>query len=318
MGIQKDVWTLYPFLAHRIRPIRPPEPSAWSTTLEDPDVGTVKLTGALREHPGSRDLVIVIHGLGGRIDSYYCLRGASVADEFGCSTLSLALRGADRGGDDFYNIALRADLAAAVASPELAHYERIFVVGYSMGGYVTLHFARDPLDPRVKAVAAACTPLDLLAAQRYIDSWRPWFYRQHVLNGLKSIYAACAERGERALPSDPAEVAAVRTMYDWDRLAIAPRYGYDSPEDYYQELSICPHLADLTIPALLVAGESDPIVPPMTIRPYLERSGGIGEAFQVRWVARGGHVAFPRALDLGYGSVPGLEPQIMQWFLSHA
>lgn len=317
MGLRKDIWTLYPFLAHRLRAIRPPEAKPWSTVLRDEDVGEVKLTGALRERPDATDLVIVIHGLGGRIDSYYCLRGALAADEFGCSSLALALRGADRKGDDFYNIALREDIAAAVASPELAHYERIYVLGYSMGGYVTMHYARSPSDPRVKAVAAVCTPLDLLAAQKYIDSPRPWFYRQHVLNGLKSIYAACAASGKHPVPSDPALVARVRTMYEWDRLAIAPRYGYDSPEHYYKELSIIPHLKSLATPTLLVAGESDPIVPPPTIRPFLDRALSPDGAFGIRWVHRGGHVAFPRSLDLGYGPIPGLEPQIFQWFSAH-
>jgi len=180
-----------------------------------------------------------------------------------------------------------------------------------------MHYAREPLDPRVKAVAAVCTPLDLLSAQRYIDRPRAWLYRNHVLGGLKAIYAAVAARGRR-VPSDPAAVLTVRSMYEWDRLAIAPRYGYDGPEHYYEALSIRPHLEALVVPTLLVAGRADPVVPPETIEPFLPRpGGGPSLPLEVRWSRSAGHVAFPRALDLGFGPRPGLEAQLFQWFLRH-
>lgn len=318
LDLFQDLRTLAPFVRHRFVPLRLAEPRPWETTLEDRDVGRIRLTGLLRDVAGARDLLLVAHGLGGTPESYYCRRSAHVAASFGFSTLALALRGADRLGEDVYNIALRDDLAAAVASPALAAYERVFVIGYSMGGYVALHYARGPLDPRVKAVAAVCTPLDLLAAQRYIDSPRAWLYRHHVLNGLKAIYSAVAARGRR-VPTDPSQVRAVRTMYEWDRLAIAPRYGYEGPEHYYEALSIKPHIGDLAVPSLLVAGRADPIVPTSTIEPFLAlRDRGSGHRLDVHWAERAGHVAFPRDLDLGYGPRRGLEAQIFQWFQAQA
>lgn len=311
--MRRDLWTLYPLLKHRISPFRAPEPVAWSTQLEDADVGCVRLTGELREVEGASDVYVVCHGLGGSPDSYYCRRAAAAVASIGASSLCLSLRGSDRLGEDFYNIALRADLEAAVGSPELASYRRVFVIGYSMGGYVTLHYARDP-DPRVRAVAAICTPLDLHAAQRYIDSPRAWPYRHWVLAGLKAIYAAVAAR--RPVPTDPAVVARVRSIYEWDRVAIAPRYGYDSPEHYYHELSIRPWIGKLAVPALHVAAAKDPVIPRHTIEPFLD---GAAEPYELRWVqGRVGHVAFPADLDLGFGALPGLEAQLLAWFARHA
>lgn len=312
-----DLWTLLPYAKHALRPSRLAPAQPWSTTLVDPAIGSLRLTGKLRESSGSRDLFLLVHGLGGGTESYYCLRAAAALERFGVSTLCLALRGADRLGEDFYNIALVADLEAALASPALVHYERLFVVGFSMGGYVALHFARAPSDPRVRGVVAVCTPIDLGAAQRYIDSARGWFYRRHVLAGLISIYAQVAAR--RPVPADLALVRRVKTIHEWDRLAIAPRYGYASPEDYYAKLAVAPHLGDLAVPSLLVAGEHDPIIPPLTIRPFL----GAGQerrrlALELAWVRGGGHMAFPRRLDLGFGPERGLDAQIAQWLLAHA
>ena len=314
--LRDHVRTLRPFLASRLFPVRLPGASSWSTTLEDPSVGRVRLTGELREQRGSRELFVLIHGLGGSTASYYVRGMAAHLAAAGKSTLALALRGADRSGEDFYNVALTADLHASVGSPALAHHERIFLVGFSMGGYVALHYAAEVEDPRVRAVAAVSTPLDLHTAQLHIDSFAALPYRNHVLRGLKSIYAAVAR--QRTVPTDPALVRKVRTIHAWDRLTIAPRYGFASPEDYYERLSVVPRLAALRRPALLVCAERDPIVPARAIRPFVPRTGSESERLTVHWSKRAGHVSFPRDLDLGCPGEKGLEAQVTAWLLTRS
>lgn len=326
-----DLRTLLPYARHRLAPAALPPATPWEASVQDEPAGRVRLTGLLREPPGTgglggpgsaRELALVVHGLGGGPESYYCRRAVLAAAERGMASLCLALRGADRLGEDFYNVAQRGDLAAALASPALARYERVHLLGYSMGGYVVLHYARGPVDPRVSGAVAVCTPLDLHAAQRWIDAPRARIYLRHVLGGLKEIYAAAAQRG-RTGPTDPDAVLAVRSMYEWDRLAIAPRYGYRSPEHYYAELSVAPHVGSLAAPALLVAAEDDPVIPADTIRPFLPRAGASGapgassapgaRALELRWCRRAGHVAFPGDLDLGEPGPRGLEHQALSW-----
>lgn len=301
-----------PYARRWFAPVRTPEGQPWTTTLVDADVGTLRLTGVLRRARDHRDLFLIVHGLGGSPESRCCLEAAQAVQARGAASLCLALRGSDRRGEDYYNIALTADLHAALASPELRDFERVFVVGFSMGGYVTLHWAREGGDERVRAVAAISTPIDLGTAQRHIDTGRAWIYRQHVLGGLKSIYAAVAAR--RQVPSDPREVARVRTIYDWDRLAIAPRYGFPSPEAYYEALSIAPHLARLRVPALLVAAADDPVIPATTIAPFLPARHDL----EVAWVERAGHLGFRRDVDLGFGAGPGLLGQVLHWLETRA
>jgi predicted alpha/beta-fold hydrolase len=275
-------------------------------------MGGVGIRGELREVPGDACLFVLVHGLGGFARSTYILRSARAFAHHGLSTLAINLRGADRCGEDFYNVALVEDLEAALAHPRLAHFERIHLIGYSMGGYNSLHCARVPRDPRLKAVVALCTPLDLSAAQRYIDAPRAYLYRRHVLSGLKSIYA-CVARSGRPVPNPDQAVQAVRTIHEWDRLTIAPRYGFTSPEHYYEALSIRPHLKDLRVPALLLLSDQDPVVPAHTSLPHVPKSGPL----EVRHAARSGHLAFERNLDLGQAAKLGLEAQIAAWCLSH-
>lgn len=62
-------------------------------------------------------------------------RAARVAEAAGLDSLRLNLRGADRMGEDGYHAGLTADLAAALASPELADYRSVGVLGFSLGGH---------------------------------------------------------------------------------------------------------------------------------------------------------------------------------------
>ena len=313
------LWTLAPNLRHRARPWLAPPATAWSTSLHDPDVGEIELTGALHRCAdptagASRALVVAIHGLGGTIDSHYVVRTAQAAVAAGMDCLRLALRGADRRGADFYHAALTADIAAALQSPALAGYRDLYVLGYSLGGHVALCHALAPSDPRVRAVASVCAPLDLAASGAAIDHPRASLYCGHVLAGLKEIYAAVARR--RPVPTPLASVLRARTIRAWDRLAVVPRFGFVSVDDYYQRASVGPRLAGAQIPALVLSARADPMIPAATVAPHVcELPAHVTH----RWIDQGGHVGFPANLRLGLtGAAHGLHAQVLAWLRQHA
>ncbi len=317
MPLLGHLWTLAPNIRHQLRPILAPPGSPWSTELQDPDHGTIPLNGVL--HPTQQpsgdppSLVIAVHGLGGSIDSHYILRTAATATAAGFDCLRLALRGADRQGADFYHAGLTADLQAALASPLLAAYRTIYLLGYSLGGHVSLHYAVQPSDPRVRAVASVCAPLDLQAVGHAIDHPRAALYCHHVLEGLKDIYTQVAAR--RSVPTPLTCVRRVTTLRAWDRLAVVPRFRFASVDDYYQRTSIGPRLAEVALPALVLSATGDPMIPASTIAPFVKR---VPAHLTHLWVSRGGHVGFPGQLQLGLGPAPGLVPQVLAWFRGHA
>jgi predicted alpha/beta-fold hydrolase len=280
--------------------------------LVDPDVGPVQLSGRLREHPGATTLLLVVHGLGGSASSHYAIPAAVAADAEGISCLRLNLRGADRNGSDFYHAGLTADLRATVAGLP-ARYERVFLLGYSMGGHLALRYAAESPDARVRAVASVCAPLDLERSASDFDRPARAVYRRHVLSGLKAIYEAVGKRRPVAFPV-PAAMR-IRKIRSWDTHVVAPRFGFASAEDYYARVSAVSALPAITLPTLLVAAKSDPMVPEPTVRPALQRCA---PSIDLRWVAGGGHVAFPPELDLGLPGARGLERQILTWFAHHA
>ena len=252
-------------------------------------MGEVRLTGRIDHLPGSRSLVVVIHGMGGNAERPYCAQAAAEARAAGCSSLRLNLRGADGSGEDFYHVGLVEDLAAALAHPEVARYQRVYALGFSLGGHVVLrHAAVAGRRAGVRAVAAMCAPIDLEAGVRSIDLPRRWPYRRHLLGGVKECYRRVASRrSEVPLPVEA--LAEIQTVRAWDDRIVAPRFGFADASDYYARVGVGNLLPDLEVPALYVGGVGDPMVPRATVQPTFERAS---RALEVRWLS-GGHVGFP-------------------------
>jgi len=300
-------------------PFEPPVSTRWSTTIDDPSVGRVALSGRLSRPPNARDLVVLVHGLGGSSDSGYMTSAARAADALGMACLRFNLRGADGRSGDFYHGGLTADLHAAVSVLSASGFERIFVLGFSLGGHVTLRFATEVDESRVAAVAAVCAPLDLAAGVDAIDRPAMAPYRAYVLRRLKANYESTARLGR--VPTPPRELQSVRTIREWDSLTVVPRFGFDDPDDYYAKASVGPLLDRLRRPALLLAAEDDPMIPPVAIRPALAAArdaDAVTRFLTVRWLERGGHLGFRSRLDLGLEGPPGMESQILLWLLRAA
>lgn len=313
MAMRGHLWTIGSRLRSRVASVAGPvETRPWHLDVEDTDRGTVRLTGRLAAPDGAREAVALVHGLGGSVDSPYVGAAAAAFASAGVAVLAMNLRGSDRRGEDFYHAGLSADVHSLLACPELAGYERLYLAGFSLGGHVALRAACEAPDPRLAAVAAVCSPLDLEPCVAVIDSRARFLYRRYLLASLLDIYSAVAARGEVALPVE--EAARVRTLREWDERVVAPRWGFAGAGDYYRRASVGPLLGRLAVPALLVAAESDPMLPADLVRASLEARGR-PDALTVAWVPGGGHMAFPRRLDLGLpsGGEPGLEAQLVAW-----
>ena len=310
--MRSHYWTVAPRLGMRLR--RPQGNGAsWQTVVVDPQRGDVPLFGAFHAAGERGVAAVLVHGLGGSPASPYLVATAAACERAGIATLVLGLRGSDGRAGDFYHGGLTSDVAAALASPELAGYERVFVVGFSLGGHVVLRYATEEHDARLAGVAAVCSPLELRPAQESFDRLPSLPYRMYVLGRLKRVYAEIARHGSVPTPVD--RMMRVRKLREWDALTVVPRFGFESPEDYYSQASVGARLRRLDVPALLVACPTDPMVPAASIGPA---AAAAGDALDLRWVKRGGHVGFPESLDLGMSGPPGLPGQLAGWLGARA
>jgi predicted alpha/beta-fold hydrolase len=246
------------------------------------------------------------------------LSSARSANALGLASLRLNLRGADGEEGDFYHGGLAADLHATVSSFGPLDFDRIFVLGFSLGGHVALRFATEVDQAQVAAIAAVCSPLDLSAGVDAIDRRLMTPYRTYALRRLRANYERTAGFGN--VPRPPDELPQVRTLREWDSLTVVPRFGFDDTDDYYSNASVGPLMNRLCRPTLLVAAEDDPMIPPSAIRPALAPHDPVTLArfLTVRWLERGGHLGFPKGIDLGLAGPRGLESQVLLWLLHAA
>jgi uncharacterized protein len=302
------LWTVVPALLSYLNVPSQPQPRAFRTVLQDPRLGCVSLSGLHSEIEGSDTIVVIVHGLSGNALSPYCASAANAAALAGFSSLRLSLRGADYSGEDILHGGITQDIWAALRAPEIARYKRVLLLGYSVGGHIVLRAAVEQLDPRVRAAAAICPPLDLHHATRAFDHPARRPYRLHIFRGLDRAYAATARRGRVDVPA--AIVARARSCRERDSLTVVPRFGFRSAEDYYERESVAHRLGDLQVPSLVVFSSNDPLVPAETVVPYIR---GASRSLSVRWVEGGGHVYFSRHLNLSEAGPCGLENQTVRW-----
>ncbi|MGH1341546.1 MAG: alpha/beta fold hydrolase [Nannocystales bacterium] len=303
-------WTILADARHRVQPVEVPASTAWALDVPGTAGDTARLTGHYARSADERDAVLIVHGLGGSSQSGYCRGLAKAAADRGWSSLRIDLRGANGDGEDVYHAGLAQDLRAALRSPELARHETLHVVGVSLGGHATLRLALEPLE-QLKAVVAVSAPLDLATSCEAIDRTRAFPYRHHVLGALKDAYLAVVDRhgsGPR-VPSSWETVDAVRTIRDWDRTVVVPRFGFTDVTDYHRSMSVGPHLRDLACPALYVGSPFDPMVPGPAVLPSLNAAG---ESLRTVMLDRGGHVGLP-APQLSSHAPPTLPAQLLAW-----
>ncbi len=319
--LHAHLWSTLPRLQHALRPRPAPEAVPWECFLDDPQVGRIRLNGRFRREADPRAALLLLHGLGGTADSHYMLRMARAAHQAGLTCLRLNLRGSDRQGEDFYHAGLTADVHAALAAPELAGYDDLFLAGYSLGGHVALRAATEEGDPRLRAAVAVCSPLDLSLGQRLIDRPGSWIYRHYLLRALNAIYAGVAAR--RPVPYPLEAALRIRTIREWDDRIVAPRHGFAGAADYYARMSVAGRLDRLRIPALLLNAEHDPMVSSQDVRPLAQ-----APRLTARFLPQGGHVGFPARIDAGLArngeTAPGppfaggIEAQLLAWLRARA
>lgn len=302
--------TLGPFFSRSLAPLVRPVTESWSATLVDPDIGPVRLSGRALHHD-SKSALLVVHGLGGSIESGYMAGALVEAERTRTRCLLLNTRGSDRSGQDIAHAGLGADLDAALESEFFADVTAVDLLGYSLGGHLVLSYAASNPHPKLRRVAAIGSPLLLEPAATALDAAWLNVYRTHVMRSLHEIYTVAYQRNPRGIPPEAARE--IHRIKQWDERVIAPRFGFASAEDYYRKVSAGPRLGELKCDALYVGAPRDPMVPLSSVVPALA-----GTPLDVVWVRSAGHLGFGSRLDLGLAAPLGLEPQVFAWLAGAA
>lgn len=242
----------------------------------------------------SRRLLILSHGLEGDSHRVYVASAANHFHRLGYNILAWNCRscsGEMNLTPKLYSHGQSEDLETVV-DHALAEdrFDEVVLMGYSMGGNLTLKYLGtlgDRRPPQVRCGIAFSAPCFIEHSADSLDLRWNYVYRRKFLS---SLYAKISAK-ERQFPGrvDVSRIKDVRRWRDFDRWFSAPVSGYDDLDAYYAYLSSGNYVAGTTAPVLIVNAVNDPIVPRACTPHELGRTHPL---ITVETPARGGHVGF--------------------------
>ncbi len=273
---------------------------------------------AWREHPASigkeppRPLAILSHGLEGSVQAAYIRGMARTLHLHGWEVLAWNYRSC--GGIPnrllrSYHSGESGDLRLVIEHAALT-YPRIALIGFSLGGNITLKYAGEaPPHPAVQTAIAISAPVDLTSSARALD--QRCGNRLYLHRFLKTLLAKATAKAQQFPGSiDSARLAKIRTIRDFDEHVTAPLHGFAGAEDYWARASSLPHLTNIRLPTLLLNAQNDPLLD----QPSFPNAAALqNPALHLETPVHGGHVGFP---DFRQGRQPWHERRVVEFLES--
>ncbi|WP_444944378.1 hydrolase [Microbulbifer sp. ZKSA006] len=293
--------------------------------MPDGDRLALHFPSPLRDDP-SCPLVLILHGLGGSVESPYVQGLMEVLPNYhfqvavmhfrGCGGVPNRLPRAYHSGDSEDPRWLVNELKKEFPLTPIA------LVGFSLGGNVVLKMlGEDGGCGQVAAGVAISAPMDLHACSRYINTGLSHLYERHLIGELRQSLLNKAK--------DPQMAAALPDLNyrshfadfrHFDSAFTAPLHGFRDVDDYYTRASSKPLLKDIRTPTLIINAIDDPFICPSAIPASSELSSTVELAVS----ERGGHVGFvggsvwnpsywlEKKIPHFLGSVVGLPKEVQQ------
>ena len=245
-------------------------------------------------------VAFLLHGLEGDSSSQYIKGAADIFFENGWDVAMINHRGCS--GE--MNLQRRMYHSGVTDDPHtvIQHlkkgYDEIVMVGFSLGGNMTLKYLGEQsanIDPVIKCAVAVSVPIDLHSCSLRIISPSNFIYDKRFLRSLrKKVYLKNQQFPDTFKPAD---LKYVKNLWDFDEYFTAPIHGFDGAKGYYRDCSSLPGLKNIRVPTLLINALNDPMLGPEC---YPYDVAGASEHFHFMAPAYGGHCGFARVGERHY------------------
>ena len=244
-------------------------------------------------------LVILSHGLEGNSTGQYVLGMVRHLTQNGFDCLAWNFRSCS--GEinrqlRFYHSGATDDLDFVVKYAIRKGYSSIALIGYSLGGNLTLKYVGerdDALPTQVKKAIAFSAPIDLAASTKMVDKGFSRIYLRRFLQRLREKVVAKEKLYPERVSSK--HYRRIRTFADFDDRYTAPLHGFRDAQDYYAQNSAIRFLPAIRIPTLLINAKNDPMLAPECFPEALARE--LPNVF-MEFPEQGGHCGFPSGADI--------------------
>ena len=263
--------------------------------------------------PSNKPTVLLIHGLEGCTESHYMVGLAHKAWSRGWNCVRINQRncgGSEHLTPTLYNGGLSHDYGALIQElTNRDHCRHLWLIGYSMGGNLTLKLGGEigATLPALKGLAAVCPNIQPATCVRALQQPRNRIYHEYFLKSLK----AKLRRKDRLFPGkwDLTPLPHIATMWEFDDVYTGPDGGYCNAEDYYSQSASYRVLPDICKPTLIITAQDDPFIPfDMFSTPTIQANPFI----RLEAPAHGGHCGFFQRARVGEDPF-WAENRILDW-----
>jgi uncharacterized protein len=209
--------------------------------------------------------VMMIHGLEGASDSGYIRSLSRQMLDLGYGVHRFNMRscgGTEPLSKTNYHAGQTSDALFVLRRIRQKWDVPLFLVGYSLGGNVSLKLAAElgsEADGLLDGVCAVSTPIDLAACAEALGKPANFIYSNRFVTRLKDRI----RRRNAQYPDlyDLGPLSQVRTIQEFDDAYTAKLFGFGTAANYFATQSSNQFLERIRIPTLIIQAKDDPMIP---------------------------------------------------------
>ncbi|MBS1682948.1 MAG: alpha/beta fold hydrolase [Bacteroidetes bacterium] len=237
---------------------------------------------------GSSKAIVISHGLEGNTQRSYVKGMAKAFYNHGFDVIAWNYRSCSEEMNNtlrFYHSGSTDDLNVVINEVIQMGYNKIFLVGFSLGGNLSLKYAGETtLDKRISALVVFSVPLNLDTSCTQLSKSSNRVYANRFLRNLKRKVKAKSVMYPNL---NVKGLDAIRNLRDFDNRYTAPLHGFKDAEDYYSQCSSINFLHTISIPTLIVNALNDPFLSHDCFPKEVNNKN-----INLEFPRRGGHVGF--------------------------
>ena len=244
-------------------------------------------------------LIITIHGLEGSSNSSYIKSLTALSNNHNYDIIALNLRSCSGESNNLlssYHSGKSDDLLEVIQYVQkIYNYKKIFVVGFSLGGNITLKFmGESKINTIVNAAVAVSVPCSLKGSSKAMNERKNKIYVANFLATLRKKAKLKFDKfPDAGLKID--EILKAKTFNEFDNLFTAPTHGFKNAIDYYEKASSKQLLAFIEKPTLLITALDDPF---LNEECYPTKIAKQSKHFHLLTTKYGGHVGFCHSFNM--------------------
>ena len=269
--------------------------------------------------PPQGDIVLLLHGLEGTLQSQYARSQMRNLNQAGYRTCFMHFRGCSGEPNRLprsYHSGETGDLKTVLEHIRSQFQREVFaIVGFSLGGNVLLKWlGEEKHNAAVTTAVAISVPFSLAGAARRLNRGFSRIYQRHLIK----LLVGKLRQKSRTVPMPPSidfqagHARQLSSFYQFDDKITAPLHGFAGADDYYQQCSSRQFLDMIKKPSLIVHAVDDPFMWPDTAPAEYDLPANV----TLELSNHGGHVGFV-AGRWPWKPEYWLESRVLRWLEQH-